>query len=59
MTMQGSNSKDCIRQYQFDVTLEANDAIFENMLAIFNLNREQFSSWPDEKSKDLIKAYMA
>ena len=39
--------------------LKANDAVFENMLAIFNLGREQFSSWPDDKSKDLVKAYLA
>ena len=39
--------------------IKANDAIFENMLAIFNLGREQFNLWPDEESKDLIKAYLA
>ena len=39
--------------------LKANDAIFKNMLALFNLDREQFSSLPDEKSTDLIKAYLA
>lgn len=39
--------------------IKANDAIFENMLAIFNLGRERFNSWPDDKSKELVKAYLA
>ena len=39
--------------------VKADDTILENMLAIFNLGEEQYSLWPDDKSKDLIKAYMA
>lgn len=39
--------------------LKADDMLFEAIIALFHLNCEQFSSWPDEKSKERIRSYLA
>lgn len=38
--------------------LKADDAVFESMVTLFNLDKEHFSLWPDEKAKGLIEAYL-
>lgn len=38
--------------------LKADDAVFQSMVTLFNLDKEHFSSWPDEKAKNLIEAYL-
>lgn len=39
--------------------LQADDVVLENMLSTFHLGREQFNSWPDAQSQDLVNAYLA
>ncbi len=39
--------------------LKPGDAVFENMIALFRLGREQFNAWPYDKSEDRVKGYLA
>lgn len=34
------------------------DAVFENLIAIFDFGIEQFNSWPDDKANDRVKGYL-
>lgn len=40
-------------------TIKVDDAILESMLSVFDLKMEQFGSWPNLESEDLIKNYLA
>ncbi|RYE24400.1 MAG: XRE family transcriptional regulator [Sphingobacteriaceae bacterium] len=39
--------------------VKQDDAAFENMIAMFHLDRAQFEAWPDDKSKDWMNRYLA
>ena len=37
--------------------LKADDAVFKNMIALFNIDREHFNACPDKNARDLTEAY--
>lgn len=39
--------------------LKADDTLFEAMLALFSIEKEQFNGWPDDKSQDWLNRYLA